>query len=70
MGKLYDIVGPECELKAVEAFEQDLRRTVAGQIVDKEVGECLLFLATYYKKVGDRERAIELARRLSDLQGI
>ena len=70
MGKLYNIMGPEFELKAVDAFEQNLKRKDDEQIVDKEVGECLLFLATYYKKVGDRERAIELARRLSDLQGI
>lgn len=27
-------------------------------------------MANYYKKVGDKDRAIELARRLSDLQGI
>ena len=37
---------------------------------DKELGECLLYLSRYYKKMGDIERAIELARRLSDLQGV
>jgi hypothetical protein len=34
------------------------------------MGECLLFLSRYYKKIGEIEKAIELARRLSDLQGI
>ena len=37
---------------------------------DKELTECLLFLSRYYKRRGNVERAIELARRLSDLQGV
>lgn len=63
-------MGPEFELKAVHAFESNLKRKDEEQIVDKEVGECLLYLANYFKKVGEKDRAIELARRLSDLQGI
>ena len=30
----------------------------------------MLYLSRYYKKMGEIEKAIELARRLSDLQGV
>lgn len=70
MGKLYHAMGPEYEQKAVNAFELNLKRKEEENANDKELGECLLYLSRYYKKCGEIERAIELARRLSDLQGI
>jgi len=38
------------EEKAVRCFEENLRRKDEEMIIDKELGECLLFLAKYYKK--------------------
>ena len=63
-------MGCEYEQKAVSAFEANLRRKEEEQVNDKELTECLLLLSRYYKKVGYIDKAIELARRLSDLQGI
>lgn len=63
-------MGVDYELKAVHAFESNLRRKEEEQVNDKEMGECLLYLARYYKKMGKIEKAVELARRLSDLQGV
>lgn len=36
------------ENKAVSCFEENLRRKDEEQIVDKELGECLLYLAKYH----------------------
>ena len=63
-------MGAEYDKKAVDAFELNLKRKEEEQVNDKELTECLLFLSRYYKKIGNVERAIELARRLSDLQGV
>jgi lipopolysaccharide biosynthesis regulator YciM len=63
-------MGPSYEQKAVHAFELNLRRKEEEMINDKELGECLLYLSRYYKKVGEIDKAIDLARRLSDLQGV
>jgi hypothetical protein len=38
------------EEKAIECFEENLRRKDEDVVVDKEVGECLLYLAIAYKK--------------------
>ena len=38
------------ESKAVNCFEENLKRKDEEQLVDKEVCECLLFLAKYHKK--------------------
>jgi lipopolysaccharide biosynthesis regulator YciM len=70
MGKLYHAMGPAYEQKAVHAFELNLRRKEEEMVNDKELGECLLYLSRYYKKVGEIDKAIDLARRLSDLQGV
>ena len=35
MGKLYNTMGPEFEMKAVDAFEKNLRRKEEQQINDK-----------------------------------
>mgnify|MGYP000906112779 FL=1 len=37
--------------------------------MDKELGECLLYLSKHYKKEGNFERARVYARRLYDFQG-
>lgn len=63
-------MGPEFELKAVDAFEKNLRRKLEQQINDKETAECLIYLSRYYKKIGNTEKAVEYSRRLFDLQGI
>lgn len=54
----------------MNAFEINLKRKEEEQINDKETGECLLYLSRYYKKIGQIDKAIELSRRLLDLQGI
>ncbi len=54
----------------MHAFELNLRKKEEDMLNDKELGECLLYLSRYYKKIGEIEKAIELARRLSDLQGV
>ena len=51
-------------------LEINLRRKEEEQINDNERGECLLYLSRYYKKIGEIERAIDLSRKLMDLQGI
>lgn len=70
LGKLYEIIG--FEQKAVSCFEENLRRKDDEQIVDKEQGECLLFLAKYYKKnptYENLEKALTYSRRLYDFNG-
>jgi len=49
LAKLYSIIG--LENKAVSCFEESLRRKDEEQIIDKELGETLLYLAKYYKKI-------------------
>ncbi len=70
MGKLYNAMGVGYEQKAINSFELNLRRKEEENLNDKELGECLLYLSRHYKKVGEIEKAIDLARRLSDLQGV
>lgn len=67
MAKLYSIIG--LENKAVSCFEESLRRKDEEQIIDKELGETLLYLAKYYKKSKNFEKAIHYARRLYDFSG-
>jgi len=42
LAKLYDALGQQD--KAVKCFEENLKRKDEEQIVDKEQGECLLYL--------------------------
>lgn len=62
-------MGPEFEDKAVETFELNLKRKDEEHTVDKELGECLLFLSKHYKKEGNTDKAQVYARRLFDFQG-
>ena len=57
------------EAKAVSCFEENLRRKDEEQILDKELGECLLYLSKYYKIKGNTEKALIYARRLYDFNG-
>ena len=67
LAKLYSRIG--LENKAVSCFEESLRRKDEGQVIDKELGETLLYLAKYYKKARNFEKAIHYARRLYDFSG-
>jgi anaphase-promoting complex subunit 8 len=57
------------EAKAVSCFEENLRRKDEEQILDKELGECLLYLSKYYKMKGNTEKSLIYARRLFDFNG-
>ena len=46
-----------------------MKRKDEEQIIDKELGETLLYLAKYYKKAKNFEKAIHYARRLYDFSG-
>ena len=67
LAKLYSIIG--LETKAISCFEENLRRKDEEQIVDKELGETLLYLAKYYKRMKNYEKATFYARRLYDFSG-
>ncbi|CAD8108126.1 unnamed protein product [Paramecium sonneborni] len=67
LAKLYDAVGKE--EKALFAFEESLKRKDEEQAVDKEVSEALLYLARAFLKKGDKERAMQMAKRLFDFNG-
>eukprot|EP01017_Pseudomicrothorax_dubius_P025352 TRINITY_DN2732_c0_g1_i2.p1 TRINITY_DN2732_c0_g1~~TRINITY_DN2732_c0_g1_i2.p1 ORF type:complete len:160 (-),score=45.31 TRINITY_DN2732_c0_g1_i2:43-522(-) len=67
LAKLYDLLG--MEEKATKCMEENLRRKDEEHIVDKELGECLLYLARYHKKAGNLEKALAYARRLYDFNG-
>lgn len=46
LGKIYDILNqPE---KAVHCFEENLSKKDEKRIIDKEMGESMLYLAFYY----------------------
>lgn len=57
------------EEKAIECFEENLRRKDEDVVVDKEVGECLLYLAIAYKKRQNFEKTLNYAKRLYDING-
>ncbi len=67
LAQLYDAMG--LETKAVNCFEENLRRKDEEGMIDKELGECLLYLAKYYKNNGNIEKALIYARRLYDFNG-
>ena len=67
LAKLYSIIG--LENKAVSCFEENLKRKDEEQIIDKELGETLLYLAKFYKRNKNYEKAIHYARRLYDFSG-
>lgn len=67
MGKLYDLMG--FEERAIQCFEENLKRKDEEETVDKELGECLIMLANHHKKKLNIEKALYYARRLLDING-
>lgn len=67
MGKLYDLMG--FEERAIQCFEENLKRKDDEMVIDKELGECLMILANHYKKKANIDRALYFARRLQDMNG-
>lgn len=66
--RMYDILG--FQEKAVKCFEENLMRKDEERQVDKDLGQILIYLANYYKSVGNINKALEYAGRLYDFQGI
>jgi anaphase-promoting complex subunit 8 len=67
LGRLYSLLGNQA--KAIEAFTENLRRKDELRVIDKELSECLIFLARHYKETNCLEQALLFARRLYDFQG-
>lgn len=68
LGKMYDLMG--ATKKAVACFEGNLEKKNQGQIMDKETGETILYLAHYYLGQGLNDKALVLANRLLTFTGI
>ena len=56
LGKIYDLLG--FEKKAVMCFEENLKKKDEREDVDAEFGETVLYLAVYYKNMGNNDKAI------------
>ena len=67
LAKLYDLTG--MKTKAKKCFEENLRRKDEELIIDKELGECLLYLAKFHQDNHNAEKAMYYARRLYDFNG-
>ena len=68
LGKMYDILN--LKKKAVSCFEENLAKKDKMKLIDKEMGEELLYLAYYYKEIGDFEMSLSFAKRMLDFTGI
>ena len=68
LGKMYDLMGKVP--KAVACFEGNLVRKNKEGLLDKETGETLLYLAHYYKELGEVDKAFEFANQLMGFTGI
>ena len=68
LGKMYDLL--DFKEKAVQCFEDNLKKKEEKKIYDKEMGETLLYLAVHYKNVLDFDKAMSYASRLLNFNGI
>ena len=55
--------------KAAHCYEENLKRKDSEQITSKETIEAIIFLAKYYKKRSDYDKAYSFAQRLHDYNG-
>ena len=67
LGKMYDILN--LHKKAVQCFEDNLAKKDQNTGIDKETSETLLYLAYYYKNMGEFDKAMLYSSRLLDYNG-
>lgn len=53
----------------MQAFEESLKLRDDEGVMDKEVSECLLYLARSYQRRGEVEKSISMSKRLYDFNG-
>lgn len=67
LGKMYDLLN--LHKKAVQCFEENLGKKDQNIGIDKETSETLLYLAYYYKNIGELDKAMQYSSRLLDYNG-
>jgi len=67
LGKMYDLLN--LHKKAVQCFENNLAKKDQNVGIDKETSETLLYLAYYYKNIGELDKAMQYSSRLLDYNG-